>query len=122
MRRKTEDPAHKEWFDPKDEPYDNERNAYQGLVWQCRYSGVEVPDSLWSYADIGLGNCTQTTKRTALKTSRQPWRRLTNGRAVSRSMWKAREWWKARTMPPVARSPRRNSYENGLMASSAAQP
>jgi hypothetical protein len=22
---------HKEWFDPKEEPYDKERNAYQGL-------------------------------------------------------------------------------------------
>jgi hypothetical protein len=46
---------HKEWFDPKKEPYDNERDAYQSLVWQCRYSGVEVPDALWSYADIGVG-------------------------------------------------------------------
>jgi hypothetical protein len=47
--------THKEWFDTKDEPYDNERDAYQSLVWQCRYSGVEVPDSLWSYAEIGVG-------------------------------------------------------------------
>jgi hypothetical protein len=47
--------AHKEWFDPKHEPYDNERNAYQSLVWQCRYSGIEVPDSLWSHADMGVG-------------------------------------------------------------------
>ena len=47
--------THKEWFDPKYEPYDNERDAYQGLVWQCRYSGIEVPDSLWSYAEIGAG-------------------------------------------------------------------
>jgi hypothetical protein len=47
--------THKGWFDPKDEPYDNERNAYQSLIWQCRYSGIEVPDSLWSYAEIGVG-------------------------------------------------------------------
>ena len=47
--------SHREWFDPKDEPYDNERNAYQSLVWQCRYGGIEAPDSLWSYAEIGVG-------------------------------------------------------------------
>jgi hypothetical protein len=47
--------AHKEWFDPEEEPYKNERNAHQGLVWQCRYSAVEVPDLLWRYADIGVG-------------------------------------------------------------------
>jgi len=23
--------------------------------WQCRYSGVEVPDGLWAHADIGVG-------------------------------------------------------------------
>ena len=45
----------REWFDPKEEPYDNERDACEGLVWQCRYSGIEVPDSLWSCADIGVG-------------------------------------------------------------------
>lgn len=46
---------HKAWFDPADEPFEKERNAYQGLVWQCRYSGVEVPDPLWRHADMGLG-------------------------------------------------------------------
>jgi multimeric flavodoxin WrbA len=38
---------HKAWFDPVEEPYHDERLAYQGLVWQCRYSGIEVPDDLW---------------------------------------------------------------------------
>ncbi len=33
----------KDWFDPDQEPYKNERDSYQGLVWQCRYSGIEVP-------------------------------------------------------------------------------
>ena len=32
-----------------------DRAPYQSLVWQCRYSGLEVPDSLWSHADIGVG-------------------------------------------------------------------
>lgn len=47
--------AHKSWFDPAEEPFPAERLAYQPLVWQCRYSGIEVPDALWRYADMGLG-------------------------------------------------------------------
>ncbi len=47
--------AHKPWFDPADEPHGDDRLAYQGLVWQCRYSGIEVPDALWTHAKIGLG-------------------------------------------------------------------
>jgi hypothetical protein len=46
---------HKDYFDPDKEPYENEREAYQGLVWQCRYGGVEVPDELWEYALFGKG-------------------------------------------------------------------
>jgi multimeric flavodoxin WrbA len=47
---------HKDWFDPDREPYGgDQRLAYQGLVWQCRYSGIEVPDALWSHAATGIG-------------------------------------------------------------------
>ncbi len=46
---------HKPWFDPEDEPYEDDRLAYQGLVWQCRYSGIEVPDALWRHAKFGVG-------------------------------------------------------------------
>lgn len=44
---------HKEYFDPKDEPFEHERLAYQPLVWQCRYGGIEVPDHLWTYYCYG---------------------------------------------------------------------
>ena len=44
---------HKEYFDPKEEPFENEREAYRPLVWQCRYSGIEVPDHLWQYQTFG---------------------------------------------------------------------
>ena len=44
---------HKRWFDPGQEPFDDERNAYAPLVWQLRYSGVEVPDELWSHCTTG---------------------------------------------------------------------
>jgi hypothetical protein len=44
---------HKHWFNPDVEPFKDERDAYQSLVWQCRYSGIEVPDELWAHADIG---------------------------------------------------------------------
>lgn len=47
---------HKDWFDPSGEPYQgDERKAYQGLVWQCRYGGIEVPDQLWRHASVGVG-------------------------------------------------------------------
>ncbi|MFC5069018.1 NAD(P)H-dependent oxidoreductase [Flaviflagellibacter deserti] len=47
---------HKEWFDPANEPQDCDvRDAYKGLVWQCRYSGIEVPDALWDHCDFGVG-------------------------------------------------------------------
>lgn len=45
----------KDWFDPSQEPYVDERLAYQALVWQCRYSGIEVPDALWAVGTFGEG-------------------------------------------------------------------
>lgn len=45
----------KQWFDPEHEPFDNMRDAYAPLVWQCRYSGIEVPDQLWQYKEFGRG-------------------------------------------------------------------
>jgi hypothetical protein len=33
----------------------DERLAYQGLVWQCRYSDIEVPDDLWKCTVFGAG-------------------------------------------------------------------
>lgn len=47
--------GHKNYFDPQKEPFDNEREAYAPLVWQCRYGGVEVPDYLWRYCITGKG-------------------------------------------------------------------
>ncbi|MEJ7767171.1 MAG: NAD(P)H-dependent oxidoreductase [Chitinophagaceae bacterium] len=44
---------HKEYFNPEEEPFENDRLAYQPLVWQCRYGGIEVPDHLWQYALFG---------------------------------------------------------------------
>src|SRR5207237_4892729 len=46
---------HKEYFNPKEEPFENERNAYAPLVWQCRYGGIEVPDHLWRAEITGKG-------------------------------------------------------------------
>jgi hypothetical protein len=46
---------HKSWFDPESEPFTEMRNAYAPLVWQSRYSGIEVPDPLWTYAATGVG-------------------------------------------------------------------
>jgi hypothetical protein len=46
---------HPEWFDPDQEPFRDVRDSYAPLVWQCRYGGVEVPESLWRYAEFGRG-------------------------------------------------------------------
>ncbi len=46
---------HKNYFDPKQEPFKNLRDTYSPLVWQCRYGGVEVPDHLWRYKSNGVG-------------------------------------------------------------------
>jgi NADPH-dependent FMN reductase len=43
------------WFDPEEEPFEEMRDSYAPLVWQCRYSGIEVPDALWRYAEFGRG-------------------------------------------------------------------
>jgi hypothetical protein len=44
-----------DWFDPEQEPFEDMRQTYAPLVWQCRYSGIEVPDTLWSYVEFGQG-------------------------------------------------------------------
>ena len=46
---------HAAYFDPFTEPFDDDRDAYAPLVWQCRFSGIEVPDDLWAHADSGVG-------------------------------------------------------------------
>lgn len=52
-RPKLLNDAHKHYFDPKQEPFENDRDSYAPLVWQCRYGGVEVPDELWQYVQFG---------------------------------------------------------------------
>jgi hypothetical protein len=46
---------HADWFDPTLEPFEDMRDTYGPLVWQCRYSGIEVPDALWRYVEFGVG-------------------------------------------------------------------
>ncbi len=43
----------KNYFEPEKEPFKDMRDAYAPLVWQCRYGGIEVPDDLWQYQEIG---------------------------------------------------------------------
>src|SRR5256714_8530549 len=52
-RPKLLNEAHKDYFDPEKEPFENERNSYAPLVWQCRYAAVEAPDALWQYVEFG---------------------------------------------------------------------
>jgi len=48
-------PEHWDWFDPEKEIWDDDRQSYAPLVWQCRYSGIEAPDGLWEYQEFGRG-------------------------------------------------------------------
>jgi hypothetical protein len=52
-RPKLLQPGHKHYFNPEDEPFEDDRCAYAPLVWQCRYGGVEVPEELWRYVEFG---------------------------------------------------------------------
>lgn len=44
---------HRNYFDSDKEPFEEMRDTYGPLVWQCRYSGIEVPDLLWRYVEMG---------------------------------------------------------------------
>jgi hypothetical protein len=46
---------HKACFGPSGEPFDEMRQSYAPLVWQCRYGGVEASDPLWTYCEFGKG-------------------------------------------------------------------
>jgi hypothetical protein len=46
---------HRDYFDPSAAPFADGRDAYAPLVWQCRYSGIEVPDRLWRHVEHGKG-------------------------------------------------------------------
>jgi putative NADPH-quinone reductase len=46
---------HKEYFNPEEEPFDDMRQTFAPLVWQFRFSGIEVPDHLWRYKEFGQG-------------------------------------------------------------------
>jgi len=46
---------HPSYLDPDEEPFDDMRDTYAPVVWQCRYSGIEVPDALWRYVEFGQG-------------------------------------------------------------------
>lgn len=46
---------HPAYFDAEREPFSDMRDAYAPLAWQCRYSGIEVPDQLWRYQELGAG-------------------------------------------------------------------
>ena len=52
-RPKLLNDAHKYYFNPEQEPFENERDTYAQLVWQCRYGGVELPAALWQYMEFG---------------------------------------------------------------------
>ncbi len=48
---------HKEYFDPEEEAKMGRLTYFYGpIIWQCRYSGIEVPEHLIKEATLGGGN------------------------------------------------------------------
>jgi multimeric flavodoxin WrbA len=54
---------HREWLDPAQDRYHDTRDTYAPLVQQCRFSGVEVPDELWRYVELGRGRAEEPALR-----------------------------------------------------------
>lgn len=54
-------PEHAHYFDPEMEAAD-QRETYAPLVWQCRFSSIEVPDQLWHYQAFGSGKVYSDTQ------------------------------------------------------------
>jgi multimeric flavodoxin WrbA len=73
LRPKLIRDEHKEWFDPEKEIFkgENARHAFDPLVWQCRYSGIEAPDELLASATIGAGEYYADDQGGALGESKQ---------------------------------------------------
>ena len=65
---------HPEWFNAGEHPMrgGDERLAYQGLVWQCRYSDIEVPDELWACTVFGAGKPYADDQAEDMVTEREP--------------------------------------------------
>ncbi|HEV2611683.1 MAG TPA: NAD(P)H-dependent oxidoreductase [Noviherbaspirillum sp.] len=53
--------AHAHYFNPDEEPKD-QRETYAPLVWQSRFSGIEVPNELWHYQSFGSGKIYSDTQ------------------------------------------------------------
>jgi len=48
---------HKEYFNSEEEAeFDNPKHAYSQIIWQCRYSGIEVPEHLIKGMFFGKGS------------------------------------------------------------------
>ena len=77
---------HPSYFDSDEEPFDDMRDTYAPLVWQCRYSGIEVPDPLWRYVEMGRGKKYSENQAEHLAESLTFSTRSMSGRAPSRAM------------------------------------
>jgi hypothetical protein len=75
---------HPEWFDAKNHPMrgEEERNAYLGQVWQCRYSAIGVPDALWN-APCSVSASLMPTTRWKTWSIKRAWRRSGRGHGLS---------------------------------------
>ncbi len=64
---------HPDYFNPDEEPFDDMRQTYAPLVWQCRYSGIEVLDELWQYVEFGQGKKYSDNQAEDMATEEKVW-------------------------------------------------
>jgi hypothetical protein len=81
---------HKEYFNPEGEPFDNDRDTYAPLVWQCRYSGIEVPDRLWRTYSSARAKSIARIRPSTWRPRRTSSTSSTSGRSSSRRSWARR--------------------------------
>lgn len=53
---------HRDYYDPHRDNFQNDRSSFGPIVWQCRYSGIEVPKHLWQFCEFGRSTATTRPK------------------------------------------------------------
>jgi hypothetical protein len=99
---------HPEYFDPDEEPED-QRECYNGLVWQCRFSGVEVPDPLWTW--LGFGMNRKYSDNQAEDMARGSWASSTHGSSASPRSCATRARSSRGSTAPMATCLRRTGWQ-----------
>lgn len=93
---------HRSYFDAEQEPFGEMRNTYAPLVWQCRYSGIEVPTRCGATPSSGAARNTATTRRSTWPASPSCSAALMPGATPSRATSPAKAKFRPAATAPTA--------------------